>query len=518
MRREPQKSSVELLNVEVLKLNKERDTWRDERLQLEDMVHLAIKEKLAIQESIGDSKLQLERLEIENIELRKGRLQSDQMIESLRTTVEEEHRRTQDLIAANVQLQTTHHALVEEHDELMNNKENELTRLREELEQANQRIVEQSQRIESDSLEIERLQHLKDENFGLRERVQGAKEIKGDLLRATTSNEKTIESLIERTQALEVENRELRQKCFEGNKLINDLGMSLATLQDIKRELTTTADQVPELQSRISELERINDVLLGKADRYEKENDRLMVAEAKLKTDYKKSNHELGLLEQASQTLSLQLNTLRETEVWLNDRINGKNDIIKQQSNQIASLTSRIEPLKQLNHQVVQTSALVTYEVDCQTSLEVKETVAKTLSDQASQTAEFDQMGMIRKYRKRNRQLEIAYEKSAKSLNDKKSKLNSLMTDNNQLRKSCDIYRRLIQDEQIKVEEAHANAKVKLMAKESELGDIQAALDVAKKARSDMNGRLHLAELSQARMLRRVREAEQESLHLRESI
>ena len=515
MRRE--KSSVELLNVEVLKLNKERDTWRDERLQLEDMVHFAVKEKLAIQESIGEGKLQQERLEVENIELRKGRLQSDQMIESLRTTVEEEHRRTQDLIAVNAQLQTAHHSLVEEHDELFISKESELTQLRDELKHANQRITEQSQRIKTDSLEIERLQHLKDENFGLQERVQGAKEIKGDLLRATKSNERTIESLIERTKALELKNGELRQKCFEGNRLINDLGMSLATLQDIKRELTTTAEQVPELQSRIAELERINDVLLGKADRYEKENDRLMVAEAKLKMDYKMSNHELGLLEQASKTSSSQLNTLRETEVWLNDRINGKNDIIKQQSNQIASLTARIEPLKQLNHQVVQTSALITYEVDCQTSLEVKETVAKTLSDQATQTAEFDQMGMIRKYRKRNRQLEIAYEKSAKSLNDKRLKLNGLMTDNNQLRKSCDIYRRLIQDEQIKVEEAHANAKVKLWAKDSELSNIQTALDVAKKASSDMNGRLHLAELSQARMLRRVREAEQKSSHLRES-
>ena len=99
------KSSIELLNVEVLKLNKEKDTWRDERLALEDMVHLAVKEKLAIQESIGENKLQIERLETENIELRKGSLQSDKMIESLRTAVEEEHRRTQDLIHSNTQLQ-----------------------------------------------------------------------------------------------------------------------------------------------------------------------------------------------------------------------------------------------------------------------------------------------------------------------------------------------------------------------------------------------------------------------------
>ena len=67
-----EKSSIELLNVEVLKLNKEKDTWRDERLALEDMVHLAVKEKLAIQESLGESKITLQRVELENIELRKA--------------------------------------------------------------------------------------------------------------------------------------------------------------------------------------------------------------------------------------------------------------------------------------------------------------------------------------------------------------------------------------------------------------------------------------------------------------
>ena len=123
---------------------------------------------------------------------------------------------------------------------------------------------------------------------------------------------------------------------------------------------------------------------------------------------------------------------------------------------------------------------------------------------------------MIRKYRKRNRLLEVAYEKSSKSVLDKKSKLNNIMSENNQLRKSCDIYKRLIQDEQIKVEEARAQFEAKLRAEKGMLEQIEMELNLARKQKTDIQSRLHLAELSQARMLRRVRDAEHESSSLRE--
>ena len=90
------------------------------------------------------------------------------------------------------------------------------------------------------------------------------------------------------------------------------------------------------------------------------------------------------------------------------------------------------------------------------------------------------------------------------------------MSDNNQLRKSCDIYKRLIQDEQIKVEEARAQFEAKLRAEKGTLEKIEMELDLARKQKTDIQSRLHLAELSQARMLRRVRDAEHESSHLRE--
>ena len=53
------------------------------------MVHLAVKEKLAIQQQAGETKLQLSRVEAENVELRKANLESDKIIEALRKGLED---------------------------------------------------------------------------------------------------------------------------------------------------------------------------------------------------------------------------------------------------------------------------------------------------------------------------------------------------------------------------------------------------------------------------------------------
>ena len=76
---------------------------------------------------------------------------------------------------------------------------------------------------------------------------------------------------------------------------------------------------------------------------------------------------------------------MQETEQYLNDRIAGKNDIIKQQSSQISSLVAKVEPKKQSVNRANQTRRIEKLDIDCQTSTEAQSRSFATVSDQSCQ-------------------------------------------------------------------------------------------------------------------------------------
>lgn len=230
---------------------------------------------------------------------------------------------------------------------------------------------------------------MEDENFGLREKAQGEKEIKSNLIRATKSNEMTIESLIERNQLLESDNEKLQERCFEAAKLINDLGTNIAKLQDTNRELSQCRSElievVPDLQARLGDAENLNQSLMKSVETLKLENSRLLQSEAEFKSNFEKCRHAFSRLEQESEISALKLKSFQETEQYLNDRIAGKNDIIKQQSSQIANLVAKVEPKKQTANRANQTRKVEKSDIDCQTSTETQNRSSVTVSDQSCQ-------------------------------------------------------------------------------------------------------------------------------------
>merc|ERR1712131_117391 len=336
-----------------------------------------------------------------------------------------------------------------------------------------------------------------EENHQLRMKSHAEIEFNSDLIKEGQSRDVTIENLIHRNKDLVVQNDKLNVKCFEAAKMINDLGIELAKLKDENRDYQMNNSElievVNQLESRCEVLVNINQNLSNSTDHMEDENARLQASEQKLQFFVKSNTDELNLLRSLKESNGFELKKLRESESSLNQRVVDKNEIIQQQANTIRSMQKQLETVQQVPNQPKnfhtkssQTRKCEERNIECQTNFQIEAATAKSIIDTVrlieaeTQTENFDSLKSLRRYRKRNRQLEIVYENTAQNLKRKKERICELIEENKSIEQTKITLQQLLSDEQLKNQSLNAkmaqfqsNMNQSLVISSKELDDLK---------------------------------------------
>ena len=145
--------------------------------------------------------------------------------------------------------------------------------------------------------------------------------------------------------------------------------------------------------------------------------------------------------------------------------------------------------------------------------------------DHSTQTQNFDSLKAIRNYRKRNRQLEIALENVSKKLKKTQIKVDDISEQDRMLKNAEKIVTQMLHDERLNSQNLVAKLNEikyknrywqklfdkKYLTKNNhsiKCEELQEDLENSKRLQIDYKNRLHVSEISQAKMLRRVKSAE----------